>query len=216
MADSFLNQDGQPRNQGFNARKVRARQQAELTGILKGVVCDKALTPSEAKFIYEWMNVHRLTDDGVTYSRLINELQDLFDKTNGTFDNLKRLSHILRLINDLVNGGSNEPTTRDMTMRIGDEVSTGEVTFSEKVFCFTGKLHYGSRTKAHAATIERGGEIALNISSKVHYLVCGDLGSRDWSQSVYGEKIREALMLQVKGSGLLIINENTWADALRP
>jgi NAD-dependent DNA ligase len=215
MTGNFLNQDGQPSNQGFNARKVRARQQAELTGILKGVACDKVLSPSEAKFIYEWMNVHRLTDDGVTYTSLINELQCLFEKSHGTFEDPKMLSKLLRLINDLVNGGSTEPVAHDVTMNIGQSVPAEEVVFSDKVFCFTGKLNFGPRTRAHAATVAKGGIITVNVSAKLNYLVCGNLGSRDWSQSVYGEKIREAQMQQIKGAGLLIINEATWAKALK-
>lgn len=214
MSSDYLNHDGQPANQAFNARKVRARQQAELSGMLKGVACDGLLTPSEAKYIYEWINVHLSVDDGVTYTGLIEELQATHESTDAKFNDDRALNRILSLINNLVNGGKNIPSAYDLTMDVTAKIDPSSVVFKESLFCFTGKLRFGPRTKAHAETIKRGGRTTSDISPKICYLVCGDLGSRDWSQSSFGEKIREALTLQTKGANLLIISEETWVKAL--
>ena len=213
MSKEFLNRDGQPPS-GINANKVRARQQAELAGILKGVACDNIITPNEAKFVYEWINLHRQVEDGVTYTELIEELQSLELKTRGAFDDPELLQSVLKTIHKLVNGGSHIPSPADLTIDIADEIEAGEVIFQDKQFCFTGKLKLGPRNKAHEMTKLRNGVVADSVTNKLDYLVCGDLGSRDWSQSSFGEKIRHALCVRKSGGRLLIIKETVWAEAI--
>jgi hypothetical protein len=213
MSKEFLNRDGQPPS-GINANKVRARQQAELAGILKGVACDNIITPNEAKFVFEWINVHRQVEDGVTYTDLIEELQSLEQKTRGTFDDPELLQSVLKSIHKLVNGGSHIPSATDLTIDIADEIEAGEIIFQDRNFCFTGKLKLGPRNKAHEMTKLRNGIVADSVTNKLDYLVCGDLGSRDWSQSSFGEKIRHALCVRKSGGRLLIINEAIWAEAI--
>lgn len=213
MSKEFLNRDGQPPS-GINANKVRARQQAELAGILKGVACDNIITPNEAKFVYEWINLHRQVEDGVTYTELIDELQSLDLKTRGAFDDPELLQSVLKTIHKLVNGGSHIPSPTDLTIDIADEIEAGEVIFQDKQFCFTGKLKLGPRNKAHEMTKLRNGVVAESVTNKLDYLVCGDLGSRDWSQSSFGEKIRHALCVRKSGGRLLIIKETVWAEAI--
>lgn len=213
MSNDFLNRDGQP-PPGINANKVRARQQAELAGILKGVACDNIITPHEAKFVFEWINVHRQVEDGVTYTDLIEELQSLEQKTRGGFDDPELLQSVLKSIHKLVNGGSHIPSPTDLTIDIADEIEAGEIIFQDRNFCFTGKLKLGPRNKAHELTKLRNGIVADSVTNKLDYLVCGDLGSRDWSQSSFGEKIRHALCVRKSGGRLLIINEAIWAEAI--
>ena len=213
MSKEFLNRDGQPPS-GINANKVRARQQAELAGILKGVACDNIITPNEAKFVFEWINVHRQVEDGVTYTDLIEELQSLELKTRGAFDDPELLQSVLKSIHKLVNGGSHIPSPTDLTIDIADEIVAREIIFQDRNFCFTGKLKLGPRNKAHEMTKIRNGIVADSVTNKLDYLVCGDLGSRDWSQSSFGEKIRHALCVRKSGGRLLIINEAIWAEAI--
>jgi NAD-dependent DNA ligase len=213
MSNDFLNRDGQPPS-GINASKVRARQQAELAGILKGVACDNIITPNEAKFVFEWINLHRQVEDGVTYTDLIEELQSLEIKTRGSFEDPKMLQSVLKSVHKLVNGGSNIPSPTDLTIDITDEIEAREIIFQDRHFCFTGKLKFGPRNKAHEMTKLRNGIVADSVTNKLDYLVYGDLGSRDWSQSSFGEKIRHALCVRKSGGRLLIINEEIWANAI--
>jgi len=213
MSDDFLNRDGQPPS-GINAKKVRARQQAELAGILKGVACDNIITPNEAKFVFEWINLHRQVEDGVTYNELIETLQSLESKTSGSFEDSKMLQSVLKSVHKLVNGGSSTPSPTDLTADVSDEIDAGEIIFEERYFCFTGKLKFGPRSKAHEITKQRKGFVADSVTNTLDYLVCGDLGSRDWSQSSFGEKIRHALCVRKSGGRLLIINEEIWANAI--
>lgn len=213
MSSDFLNRDGQPPS-GINAKKVRARQQAELAGILKGVACDNVITPSEAKFVFEWLNIHKQVEDGVTYTDLIKELHSLDLKTKGTFEDSGALKLILKTVHKLVNGGSAVPSATDLTLDVADEINPDEVVFEDKYFCFTGKLKFGTRNKASEITRARKGMIADNVTNNLDYLVCGDLGSRDWSQSSFGEKIRNALCIRKSGGRLLIINESVWSAAI--
>jgi hypothetical protein len=213
MSNDFLNRDGQP-PPGINANKVKARQQAELAGILKGVACDNIITANEAKFVFEWINVHRQVEDGVTYTDLIEQLQSLELKTRGSFDDPEMLQYVLKSVHKLVNGGSNIPSPKDLTIDIADEIEAREVIFQDRNFCFTGKLMIGPRNKAHEMTKLRNGIVADSVTNKLDYLVCGDLGSRDWSQSSFGEKIRHALCIRKSVGRLLIINEGVWANAL--
>lgn len=213
MSEEFLNNDGQPPS-GINSKKVRARQQAELAGILKGVACDNVITPNEAKFVFEWINVHRQVEDGVTYTELIQVLQTLDEKTGGTFEEPSALTHVLKIVKKLVNGGLSIPSPTDLTLDVADEINASQIVFKDRYFCFTGKLKFGTRSKAHEATKSKSGNVADSVTQKLDYLICGDLGSRDWSQSAFGEKIRQALCIRKNGGRLLIINESTWAESI--
>ena len=167
MDKDFLNRDGQPPS-SINAKKVMARQQAELSGILKGVACDKVITPSEAKFVCEWLNLHKQVDDGVTYTRLIDALNSLDHATRGTFEDSIKLQAILLIIRKLVNGGESDPSASDLTMDAADNIPADEIVFEGQHFCFTGKLKFGPRSKAAESTEARLGIITDSVTFKLN------------------------------------------------
>lgn len=60
----------------------------------------------------------------------------------------------------------------------------------------------------------RGGLPSNNVTKRLHYLIIGDLGSRDWVQSTHGRKIEQALEYTREGTGLAIISEEHWFKSL--
>lgn len=68
------------------------------------------------------------------------------------------------------------------------------VTIQGHTFCFTGRLDHFTRDQAFDAVSERGGNVHLNITKSVDYLVVGEApGSKLRKASNYGiTKINEA------------------------
>ncbi len=56
------------------------------------------------------------------------------------------------------------------------------------MFLFTGVMAYGPRKSFEVLVLERGGEIAMGVSKKVHYLMVGEIGNDQWLHSTYGKK----------------------------
>lgn len=49
-------------------------------------------------------------------------------------------------------------------------------------------MAYGPRKSFEVLVLERGGEIAMGVSKKVHYLMVGEIGNDQWLHSTYGKK----------------------------
>lgn len=62
--------------------------------------------------------------------------------------------------------------------------------------------------------LERGGEIAMGVSKKVHYLMVGEIGNDQWLHSTYGKKIKKTVELREDSAPLAIISEQHWQKAL--
>lgn len=90
------------------------------------------------------------------------------------------------------------------------------ITFAGKVFLFTGKFEFGTRTKCQQAVRERGGVPSESESADqlVDYLVVGAKGNPTWAHDGYGRKI-EAAVVSRRSCGLpAIVSEAHWRASL--
>jgi NAD-dependent DNA ligase len=206
-----LNSEGQPSNPNLNLKRVREREQYELTGLLKGLLCDGPLSARKAEFLYGWINLHRHSSTEWPYSKIHDELHAASHDGFGSRDELARIN---TLINETINGGKAVPQLADHTTSLPIDKEIVSVTISGKSFCFTGKLKWGTRNKAQKLVEEKGGYVSFDVTVNLDYLVLGDLGSRDWRYSTHGEKIKSALSLKERGKGIKIIPESVYLKAL--
>ena len=88
------------------------------------------------------------------------------------------------------------------------------LSWTDRVFLFTGVMAYGPRKDCELLMVERGGLIGGSVSKKVHYLVVGSIGNDQWLHSSYGTKIKKAVELRESGAPIAIISEDHWQKVL--
>lgn len=89
-----------------------------------------------------------------------------------------------------------------------------EITFSEALFVFTGKLSFGSRKEWRQAVIEKGGTVEDIITTSADYLVVGEKGNPQWKRDSYGRKIEKAINFRRNHGKPAIVRESIWKAAL--
>lgn len=68
-----------------------------------------------------------------------------------------------------------------------------EITFEDKVFCFTGESYRATHAEMGNIVKDLGGKVRSGISAKTNYLVVGNAGNPCWAYACYGRKIEETL-----------------------
>ena len=89
-----------------------------------------------------------------------------------------------------------------------------EITFEEKIFCFTGESYRSTRAKMNDIVKELGGQVRSGVSVKTNYLIVGNAGNQCWAYSCYGRKIEDAMQLRKDGGNVIIVNETDFWDAV--
>ena len=81
---------------------------------------------------------------------------------------------------------------------------------SDKVYVFTGKFAWGTRSTCEREVTRRGGSCDRNITRRTSFVVIGTFGSRDWVHSSFGRKIQHAGLLPASGLPIRIVGEDHW------
>ncbi len=203
----LLDEDAQPVGLSYNVSRRMDRSVHELLGLIRGILADDEVQEAEVVTLAKWLianreaadtwpadiiadRVARVLDDDIITDEERDELRDLFQ----------------RLI------GSHEDTTdfHSAATRLPLTEPPPAISFSGKMFMFTGKFLYGTRRVCEAEVTERGGLVTSNISRQIDYLVIGAIGSRDWIHSTHGRKIEGAIENIRRGANTAIIAEEHW------
>lgn len=207
---SDLDADGQPDPRlGYSRRVVRSLD--ELLGICKGIMSDGRLVDAEVVALHEWLESNDEIGNQWPATILGRRVRDIL--RDGYIDAGERIE-LVGILEDVI-GGETEITmsvNRATTLPI-DEPQPA-VFFEDRVFCFTGRFFFGSRPHCEKMVMDRAGRVTTSVSRKLHYLVIGHLGSRDWLHSTFGTKIQSAVELKDGGHPLAIISEDHWSTAL--
>ncbi|MFP4895614.1 BRCT domain-containing protein [Paraburkholderia sp. EG304] len=204
--------DGQPVIRGFRATAVTQRKIDELLGIIKGVLVDGVVSQGEAEYLLNWMQTNREAANvwpaSVIYPRIADVLAD------GVLD-LDESKEILDLLMSTV-GGNTAPNIGEASNSTKLPVTdpAPRIEFADRTFCFTGKFFSGSRDWCREQVTARGGIAMDSITKKLHYLVIGEIGSRDWLHSTFGTKIQKAATYASDGAPLVIVTEQHWVEHL--
>ena len=190
------------------------RASRELIDICRELLADGRVDQTEAEFLKEW--IERNSDFvgtypfDVVYLQLSAILLDGFVDPDESADLRDTLS---QFIDGAAHGVGEQPAPRPTTLPIDDPEP--EIYFPESAFVVAGTFSYGCRAMVHAAIDARGGIVAASPSEETRYLVIGDLGSRDWTNSNAGRKIERAVQLRQEGYPLAIVTEAHWAESLQ-
>lgn len=206
------NAEGQPLIKAFRSEAVLDRQIDELIGIVKGVMADGMVHQGEVEFLLQWMSTNRGVLDKwpakAIYPRLMTALAD----GNMSLEEEREIMEVLLATvggnTAPMNGAASDSTALPYTQPLAS------LTFQDRSFCFTGKFHSGTRQWCENQIEAKGGVPASGITKKLHYLVIGEIGSRDWLHSTHGRKIEKAIELNDAGAAIAIIPEMHWYECV--
>jgi hypothetical protein len=208
---------GQP-PPAINFKYRAGREMDELIGICKGIAADNVVIEKEARYLHQWLRrnsdiasvwparelaarLARILWDGVVSPDEAEELRLFLQLATGETEERKELIEQSSIKSNLA------------TLLPFDSPAP-EVEFTEREFCFTGKFLSGTRRWCFTEVEKRGG-IARDRPNACHYLVLGELGSRDWAHSSHGRKIEAAMERKQKNVHWpQIVSEQHWAKFL--
>ena len=210
---TFNDEHGQPGG-GINRKHREHRSHTEMIGLCKGVLADGIVCAAEARFLLDWFTANPEAANSWPGDHLFKRLEDIWEDGVATEDELADLKELLSHLTGVTDQtlAASLPHNTSSTLPLNNPPPLVE--FVGKSFCFTGKMVIGQRTHCQAMVKERGGLICPNPVTTCNYLVIGELGSQDWKQTSYGNKILKAVDFRDKGHPINIISEQWWAEAL--
>ena len=187
------------------------KQMQSLLGIVTGVMADGVLNNSEVLFLQSWLLENREIRSIWPASVISRKLSEVL--ADGRIDEAER-KHLAALLTgvagvDFLESGST--TTAATQLPIEDCVT---IKLPGSYVCHTGEFYYGTRAACERLTLKAGATLADSITKKVEILVIGSFVSRNWIHSTHGRKIEAAVKHQEQGSGIEIISERRWLEAL--
>ncbi len=212
---STLNTSGQPRVRTVrlcgNSARIEDRDMDELIGICKGVLADRKVVLQEAEFLKQWLDanwhVATIWPANTLYQRIEEMLvDDILDQ-----EEQKELFELLHQFT----GGDIPKQAASMTTKLPFDEPQPQLTFKDRLYCFTGNLAYGSRKQCASEVTSRGGTVKNSITQETNYLVVGAFGNIEWIHSTHGRKIEKAIDMRKSGYySIAIISEQHWTDSL--
>lgn len=176
-----------------------------LLGIIQGIMADSVILDDEVLSLNKWLKHHPIESWPAPIIR--QKLKEILADGVITSEEKSEIKELLSTLgaNKLTTTGS----TSSLTVTLGT-TTPENISFENKIFCFTGKFLCGNRNHCENLIIERGAKAASNVNQKTNYLVLGEFPSRDWITSSYGLKIQSALELKNQGVSIELLTEETW------
>lgn len=215
-----LDAHGQPTNRYWHARRITDRSIDELIGLCKGLAADMVLVEAECAALLSWLQANQHTLDTWPASILAARIDQFLE--DDVIDDQER-ADLFELLTELVgqakplsdpNALADESTEVNRSTALPLTKPAPPVFFTDHRFCLTGRFLYGPRANVEYEITDRGGIVQPTVTQATHYLVIGDIGSRDWLHSTHGLKIERAAALASDGHPIAIVSEEHWADHL--
>lgn len=151
----------------------------ELRAMLLGILSDNIIDDIEIEKLNTWLNEHKVLLGEYPYDKVYTIVQkSLID---GVINSDER-AEFYSIFTDI--------SSHD----ICDHCDTIDI--PGHTFVLTGDFKYGSRDKVQNYINTNGGICKSDVSSKVNYVVMGNLGSPDWCFGNYGTKIKRECKYQ--------------------
>jgi hypothetical protein len=185
-----------------------------LHGMLGGIACDLKITVDELKGLQVWIDEHPHLKTYYPYDELEALILEVLK--DGVID-AEEHKILLAYFNEfLKQPGHNTialPEIESLTVA-GVCTICPDITFEDRVFCFTGESDTLSRDDFRKRIEDRGGKFSNTVSKKTDYLTIGAKGNDCWAYSCYGRKVEKAIQLRKEGSRILLVHEYDLCDAI--
>lgn len=185
----------------------------ELVGLCRGMLADGHVCQMEAEFLKGWIERNSALVASYPFNRIYALLAAVLEDGKIDADESADLQDTLvRFVGGEAFDTSGETASLSTTLPLCHPEPA--IQFDAAVFVVTGTFSFGTRRLVAQEIELRRGILAAAPSRKTHYLVIGELGSRDWLSSNAGTKIQKAVEIRDGGHPLAIVSEKHWAASL--
>ena len=203
---------GQPQNPAYHAARRTLRDASELLGLAKGVLADGVVNEKEAAFFAQYVLAHPEIEDDPVLRLLVRRVRQIF--ADGKVDAEER-EELKSLMEDLVGGRASLTLGYDAATELPLDSPAPLMCYGrDEVYVFTGRFAYGTRRQCQQEVLDRQSEVEDNVTRRTTFVVIGSFGSRDWTTTAYGNKIRRAVELREGGFAVRLVSEDHWASHL--
>ncbi len=186
------------------------RTSDQLIGLAQGILADGIVDQSEAELLQAWLRTNQRTENRYV-SRLLDQVERILE--DGVLDEDEGLELRDALLNWTGGGGLDGEEYTTASLPLDPEPRTVHVAGS--IFVFTGTGVFGTRKAMREATVGAGGTVQSGITMRTDYVVLGTYVTPAWAHQSYGRKIEKSMEYRdEKGTGLCIVHEDDWMEAL--
>ncbi len=211
-----------PLTGAWGNRKVASQKsQAELLGLVRGILADGLVVEEEARFLMDWIAsneaIRRDWPGNVLFARIHEMLADRVLDADEQRELLRTLVDFVDLKDRSALAAADNGLRGPMagvSLASPYDDPPPPVEHMGRVFVVTGDFASMSRKMAERAIYERGGAINNAVSKRVHYVLVGGLGSEMWVGGSYGTKIDKAVQLRNEGNPIFLVAEEHWYNGL--
>lgn len=189
-----------------------------LSGLVHGIMADGDLSNREIAALSSWINANDFLAGTYPFDEIHGMLCAILADGKITEDERNRLmalfSNILDFTSSLNLNRADFDELREKYSISGICAACPDISFAEKIFCFTGESLRAKRAEIADIINSLGGTLRSSVSAKTDYLIVGNSGNPCWAYACYGRKIEEAVALRQEGSKVVIVNETDFWDAV--
>jgi NAD-dependent DNA ligase len=188
-----------------------------LFGIIHGIISDNVITKEELIGLKEWINDHADLMGSYPYDEIEALLYHVLDDGKVTDEEQSLLkvyfSQFVDIKNTVIPQEEIELLRKSITI---PSICTlnANISFDNKLFCFTGISSKGKRIDVAEKIISMGGQYNDTMTNETNYLIIGDRNNPCWVFSCYGRKVEKAIENRQKGLPIQIVKEvDFWDEA---
>lgn len=186
------------------------RSLGALLGIAQGLICHAHLCDKEVRFLDDWLTLNEAVASEWPGDVVVFRVKEALRDGVITAEERAYLTHSLQ---QLIGGSLEDLASSAHVSQLAIDTDA-KVKIEGSLFCLTGDFVFAPRSHCEQATMKRGGAVHGSVTKKLHYLVVGGLGSKEWKHGSFGTKIQKAVEYKRKGLPILIVHEDQWAQAL--
>ncbi|MDE2822429.1 MAG: BRCT domain-containing protein [Chloroflexota bacterium] len=193
-----------------NTKPMADRQIDQLIGLAQGILADGIVNQAEAEVLQSWLRLNHRTDNPYV-SRLLDQVERVL--ADGVLDEDEGRELHDALMSWTGGGGTDGEESTTASLPLDPDPRT--VRIAGNIFVFTGTGVFGTRKMMQDATIRAGGTVERSITMRTNFVVLGTYVTPAWVHQSFGRKIEKAMDYRDrKGTGVQIVHEEDWAQAL--
>ncbi len=183
----------------------------ELLELLSSIVADGVIDTEEFRVLDEWLMQNNDLSREYPFNILVTHLSKILECGCVEVEELERLREtVLQILHPESLGRIDLSTVNGTPLT----QPPPRVSFTGKVFVFTGNFVFGEKSECERATKDKGGICKQNVTRATDYVVVGRNGSPEWAYGNYGTKVEKTVDNIRHGSTTAILSETHWVAAL--
>jgi len=192
-------------------KTIDAKAMQVLMGICAGITADGVVNDTEVHFLSTWLTEHDQVAAAWPGDVIADRVRSIL--SDGLISEDER-TDLLAVLTSICGSAFTATGTAAPEIISIPYDETPTVNFKNRLFCFTGKFAYGTRSACERATFSLGGRFVDRLTRDVDYLIIGTTIEKSWINTTYGRKIEAAIAQRKEFGDLKIISEHQWTNAM--